>query len=656
MSYERILSPIKIGNQIIKNRIALAPMGTSLQGPSGTVTTEMVDYFEARARGGTGMIISPFTSVDDRYRVITIGLHTPLLTAGIARLAEAVKFYGSKFILQISHFGGRIPGFLSGRQAVAPSAIESPTFPEMPKELTLNEIREIVQMFITTATLAKTAGCDGVELHGAHGYLINQFVSPFTNRREDNYGGDFKKRMNFLVEIIEGIRKSCGNDFIIGYKFSAYEHLKGGVDIDLAIEIGKYIAEKGIDYLHVSALSTTIPGQIDTEFPSVPTIYHSSQGSLIPLAEKIKQNVMTIPVLGTGGISDPDIAEGFLKDVKADMLVLGRALIAEPDWVNKLKNGGIIRQCIKCQSCYKRVLNLSWVKCTLNPVTCDEGRYEKYLYEKALISKKVVIIGAGPAGLEAAFRASQRGHKVILFDSQKQIGGNLKIAAVPQFKYELKKLLESYMLEITTSNVDLRLGIKINSYEDIQKENPDAVIIAIGADPIIPEIEGIHNENVLTSIEYYSGSKKISGNNVLVIGCGDVGSELAFDLALKKNDVTAVEVVTEEEMLADENKAYRTGVYSKIKKLGVKIINESHVRIIEKARVIIEDNKSGKEFISYPDSIVLASGFTCKSNQVESLKKAFNNKVKEIYAIGDCTTVGRLYEAIHSGAETAWQL
>lgn len=309
MSYKNILSSIKIGTQVVKNRIALAPMGTSLQGPNGVVTKEMVDYFEARAKGGTGMIISPFTSVDDRYRAITIGLHSPLLIAGISRLAEAVKFFGSKFILQISHFGGRIPSALTGFQAIAPSAIESPTFPEIPKAMSVSEIEETIQMFINTATFAKSAGCNGVELHGAHGYLINQFVSPYTNKRDDDYGGDFSRRMNFVSKILEGIRNVCGNDFIVGYKFSAYEHLDGGITPELAVKIAKFISEKGVDYIHVSALSTTVPGFINTDYQSVPTIYHNVQGSLIPIAEMIKKNVKSTPVLGVGGISDPDIAQ-----------------------------------------------------------------------------------------------------------------------------------------------------------------------------------------------------------------------------------------------------------------------------------------------------------------------------------------------------------
>ena len=655
MSYDNILSPINIGTQIVKNRIALAPMGTSLQGPNGTVTKEMVDYFEARARGGTGMIISPFTSVDDRYRAITIGLHSPLFISGISRLAEAVKFFGSKFILQISHFGGRIPSALTGIQAIAPSAIESPTFPEIPKEMSVSEIEEVIQMFINTATFAKSAGCDGVELHGAHGYLINQFVSPYTNKREDEYGGDFNRRMNFISKIMEGIRNVCGKDFILGYKFSAYEHLDGGVTPELALEIAKFMARKGIDYIHVSALSTTIPGFINTDFQSVPTIYHNVQGSLIPIAALIKKDLETTPVLGVGGISDPDIAESYIKEGKVDMLVLGRALIAEPEWVNKLKNGGILRQCIKCQACYKRVLNLAWVKCTINPVTCDEGRYEKYLREKAPVKKKVVVIGAGPAGLEAAIRASQRGHDVVLFEAQDKIGGNLRVASVPDFKYELKKLIQSYTKEIKKYEVKLKFKSKIKSYEDIKMEKPDVAIIAIGAEQIIPEIEGIENINVLTAVQYYSAPEKLKGEDILVIGCGDVGSEVALDLLLKNKKVTVLDIISEEEMFSEEVTFYRTGVYTKIKTLGAKFINEARVIKIEKDKAILLDDKNME--IQIPvDNIVISSGFKCKSSESIKLKESFTGKIKEVFSIGDCTAVGRLYEAIHAGAETAWQI
>jgi 2,4-dienoyl-CoA reductase-like NADH-dependent reductase (Old Yellow Enzyme family)/thioredoxin reductase len=652
MNFEALFTPIKIGQQIVKNRIAMAPMGTSLQDPIGNVTTEMVDYFEARAKGGTGLIISPFTAVDNNYRALTLALHSLEFIPGISKMAEAIKFYGTKFILQLSHFGGRIESSLINRQSIAPSAINSITYPEIPREMTVADIEETINLFIQSAMMARDAGCDGVELHGAHGYLINQFVSPYTNLRTDEYGGDFEGRMNFITKILSGIRLVCGNDFIIGYKFSAYEYLKGGVDDELAIKISRYMEKKGIDYLHVSALSTTISGMIDTDFQAVPTIYHP-HGSLIPKAEMIKKNTLGVPIFGTGGISDPNIAESYLNDGKADMLVLGRALIADPEWVNKARNGDIIRQCIRCQACYKRVLKQQWVRCTLNPVTCSEARYTKFLKDKSPEPKKVIVIGAGPAGMEAAIRAKQRGHDVTLFESKKEVGGNLTYAAVPDFKLELKKLLETYKKELIKYKVNVKLNNMVKTFEDINTEKADVAIIAIGSELIIPAIDGIKNNNVMTVLEYLDNPKKITGGSVVVIGAGDVGGEVALDLTFRNKKVKLVDIISEKVMLADEIIPYRSGIYTKLKSKNIEILNEAKIEKIQRKNVIVAA-KDGKERILEADHIIISVGFRCDSGLVNKLKHEFIKKVKEVYSIGDCTTPGRLYEAIHSGAETAW--
>jgi len=654
MKYEILFSPIKIGKQEVKNRIAMAPMGTSLQGLKGEVTTEMVDFYEARAKGGTGLIISSFTAVDDRYRTLTIGLHSRELIPGISCLAEAVKFYGTKFVLQLSHFGGKAPSFLTGKQPIAPSSIESIMYPEVPKEMTIEEIEEAIELFIQSAIMARDAGCDGVELHGAHTYLIGQFVSPYCNRRNDKYGGDFERRMNFVSKILAGVRKNCGDDFIIGYKFSAYEHLDGGIKKELAKEIAKYMEKKGVDYIHTSAYSSTLFGIVDTDFQSVPGMYYP-RGSLVPLAENVKNSIKNVPVMAAGGIADPEFAEEILQNEKADIVTLGRALIADPEWPNKAKNDGIIRQCIRCQVCYKRVITQQWVKCTINPITCDEHRYGKYITEKALVPKKVIIIGAGPAGMEAAIRAKQRGHEVVLFEAKNEIGGNLVPASVPDFKIEVRKLLETYKKEIDLYNIEVKLNKAVNDLKDIEDEKADAVIIATGSKLITPSIEGIENDNVCTVLEYYENKELNLGKDILIVGAGDVGCELALHLALKNKNVTVVDIISEDEMLSDEVTPWRTGLMLKVKKAGVEIFNEASVEKIEENSAVIRDKKGIKKVL-YIDNVISATGFACNINLINKLKDSFSGKFLEVYTIGDCINPGRLYEAIHSGAKLAWQI
>ena len=430
--------------------------------------------------------------------------------------------------------------------------------------------------------------------------------------------------------------------------------MDGGIKRELAKEIAKYMEKKGVDYIHVSAYSSTLFGIVDTDFQSVPGMYYP-RGSLVPLAENVKNSIKSVPVMAAGGIADPEFAEEILQNEKADIVTLGRALIADPEWPNKAKNDGIIRQCIRCQVCYKRVITQQWVKCTINPITCDEHRYGKYITEKALVPKKVIIIRAGPAGMEAAIRAKQRGHEVVLFEAKNEIGGNLVPASMPDFKIELRKLLETYKKEIDLYNIEVKLNKAVNDLKDIEDEKADVVIIATGSKLITPSIEGIENDNVYTVLEYYENKELNLGNGILIVGAGDVGCELALYLALKNKNVTVVDIISEDEMLADEVTPWRTGLMLKVKKAGVEIFNEVSVEKIEENSAVIKDKKGIKKVL-YIDNVISATGFACNINLINKLKGSFSGKFLEVYTIGDCINPGRLYEAIHSGAKLAWQM
>ncbi len=658
MDYKNLFSPIVLAGQEIKNRIAMAPMGITRESQygDGRVSTELIDYFEERARGGVGMIISPFTAVDKRYYSLVLALFSTEHLLGIGRLAEAIKVFNCKFILQLSHFGGKAPiGFNIRREPIAPSKIKSRMYPFPPNEMTIEQIEEIIDLFIQCGIWAKTGGCHGIELHAAHGYLMNQFISPHANRRTDEYGGTLEKRMNFISKIAKGIREKCGDDFIIGIKFSAHEHLEGGIDTDEAKKIAAFIdKQKLINYLHVSAFTTLLPGFLDCEYPSVPPAY--TPHPLLPLAYEIKKSV-SLPVIATAGINDPQYADRIISEGKTDMVAIGRALIADPQWANKAKNKGNIKYCIQCNTCYLRGMNQKTLKCSVNPYVNEERRYSVYINKKADIIKKVLIVGAGPAGLEAALTASKRGHEVVLIEKEETIGGLLKVASIPTFKSAVKKLKDYYEVELANSRVKLKLGIDINKDYILNKET-DAIIIAVGALPIIPKIPGIDNEFVLTSVDALENEASIKGESIIIIGEGLVGLETALHFAMKGKKVKTVDFIKFDEILCDEHIENKSMLVRNLWKYGTEILNEFFVEEITKNHEVIITQKKNKKNILQADNVIFATGYKPNKQLVSEIKTKFLsfNPDLEVYVIGDCVLCDKIFNAVNSGAQTAWNL
>jgi len=646
MNLEKLFSHIKIGGCEIKNRIVMAPMGAHFENMDGSVSESLIDYFEARAKGGVGLIISPFAMVNREQGISGLGIFSDKFIPEMNRLCERVQSFGAKFLLQIGHHGGKITGEFMGKKPVAPSSIYSPIYPEIPRELTIEEIKKIVEDFSQAARRAKEAGFDGVEVHGAHTYLIGQFISPHTNKRDDEYGGDFERRMNFPSQIIKGIKDICGEKFIVGFKFSAHEHLKDGVDDNLARKIAKHMEKQGIHYIHVSTTSSTIPGFSECDFPSVPSIY-SPSGVLIKLAENIKK-VVNIPIIATGGITDPEYAERILKEDKADLIAVGRGLIADPEWAIKAKKGIEIKPCIKCNTCHKRLCTKKRLKCTVNPVVGEEHRFEM---RKALSPKKVIIVGAGPAGMEAALVASQRGHNVTLYEEEDRVGGKMVFASIPQFKPEIVKLLQYYEGSLEKSCVEVRLGQKI-SLDKLSKENPEVVIVAMGSDPIVPKILGIEKSNVLTIIELFKNKKLDIGKEIVIIGAGLIGCETSWYLASQGKIVKVIDVLSRDAILSDEHDSNRSMLIRSMEKEGVKIMGKREIVRIEDKGVIVKGNCT-EEFLS-ADNVILATGFKPKTKLREELSMISLNA--EIYFIGDCVKPRKLYEAIHEGTSVAWEI
>ena len=648
MKLENLFSPVRIGRRQVKNRIVMAPMGANFEAVDGSVTEALIDYFEARARGEVGLIISPFTMVNKEQRMGTLGIFSDRFIPGMSRLSERVQSFGAKFLLQIAHPGGKAMREFTGKRPVAPSGIHSPIYPELPRELTREEIEKLIEEFVQAARRAKEAGFNGVEVHGAHTYLIGQFISPHTNKREDEYGGDLERRMKFPSDIVKDVRKTCGEDFIIGFKFSAHEHLEEGVDDDLARKIAQHMEKEGVHYVHVAATSSTIPGFLECDFPSVPSIY-SPPGGLVQLAQNVKKAV-DIPVIATGGITDPEYAEKILKEKKADLVAIGRALIADAEWALKARRGTEVKYCIKCNICHKKLFSKNRLKCTVNPAAGEERRFE---IRKTLSPKKVVIVGAGPAGMEAALVASQIGHNVVLYEEKDTLGGKMVFASIPQFKSEIGKLLEYYEASLEKSKVEVRLGQKINTLDELSTENPEVIIVAVGADPLVPEIPGIGKEKVLTVVELFENKGLEIGKEVVVLGGGLIGCEVSWYLASQGRSVKVVDILSRDEILQDEHPTNRSMLIRSMEKEGVKILGKREVARIEEEGAVVKRENGREEFLP-ADNIVLATGFRPKTNLRNALSRASLNA--EVYFVGDCVEPRKLYEAIHEGYYVAWKI
>lgn len=646
--FENMFSPIKINELEIKNRIVMAPMGgAAYAAPDGSPTDYYINYLEARAKGGVGMIVTGNTAINNEQRMATLGFYSPKMISAFARLVEAVKVHKTRIFLQIAHLGGRSLKSVTGKQPVAPSSIKSKLYIDQPRELSKEEIQVLIQEYVQTATWAQEAGFDGVEMHGAHGHdLISQFISPSTNKREDKYGGNFEGRIRFTEKILKGIKDACGTDFPVGLKYNGYEALEGGIDLPLAKKIGQYMENIGGDYLHIASMTYGIDGY---KYPSVSPLYTKS-GALIELASEVKETLKSIPVIGTGGINKPELAEDILKNRQVDMLALGRALIADPNWVKKARKRRVdkIRPCIRCNVCHKRANLGKLTKCTVNPFLNWQGSQDSI--KRARRPKKIVIVGAGPAGIQAALIASKRGHEVTLFEKRDELGGNLIPGTVPKFKADLKMLLQYYRREISNSNVRVNSGVEATS-DIILGDTPDIVILAVGAKHIIPDVPGIDRENVLTAIEVLDPQyKKEVGKNAVVLGAGLVGCETAWYLSQQGKSVCVVDVLRVEDILEDEHHTSRATLLKSLDKQNVQILGERTLKKVKQHEVLFKRENGGEESLQ-ADNLVIAVGFTPR----REIQKSLSNQIPcyNIYELGDCVTPARLYDAIHGARYTA---
>jgi len=627
-----LFSPISIKGLLLKNRIVMPPMCTSFATVGGVVTDRLIGYYQARAEGGVGLINIEFSYIHPTGKVFEhmLGIYDDRLIPGLRRLAQSIQQQGAKVIIQISHAGRRTHSDVIGCLPVAPSPIPRLNG-ETPRELSLPEIEEMIHDYIQAARRAKEAGFDGVMIHMAHGYLIQQFLSPLSNQRMDRYGGDWGGRSRFALEILKGIRQEVGNDYPVTCRICGDEFLRGGIDLQAAVQLSRLLEANGIDAIEVSAGTHETP-QVMSAPPYFP------MGFLSHLAGGIKKEV-NIPVGSVGRIHDPRLAEALLEQGKSDLIAVGRALIADPEWPNKAYQGRIddICPCISCnQGCNDRMYYQQDISCTVNP---GVGRENTFALTPARKKKKVLILGGGPAGLETARIAAMRGHRVALYEKEKELGGQLRIASAPPAKEDLEKLRKFFLREVERLGVKVRYG-KIDK-KTIAKLSPDFIVVAVGGKPMELEGYGFRDGKVISAWEVLSGQKPV-GKRVVIIGGGQVGLETADFLLNQGKEIIILEML--KRLGRDMSPRARKMVLERLSQIGVEILTEAKAMSVKDDGVVF--NRAGVvDQVRGVDSVIVAVGTARQEVGIRGLEKMG----LPMRWIGDCSVPRKAFEAIHEG-------
>jgi len=632
---DKLFEPITINGMTVRNRIVVPPMDTGFGSTDHEVTDQLIAYHRRRAEGGMGLIIVEYTSVDPggRCTATQLGVYDDRLIPGFRRLTEAVHAQGAKVALQIHHGGVRAKPEHSGGEFVAPSAIPDAGVGTVPRELTVAEIEGLVEAFGQAARRAKEAGFDAVEIHGAHGYLINEFLSPWFNRRTDAYGGTFEKRLRFAVEVVWRVREIVGPDYPVGFRIIGEEMpLGSGLTLKDTTRIVPRLVEAGIDMIHVSV------GNVGPSLPVVLAPMAMDWGFNVYAAAAIKR-VVDIPVIAVGRIKDVCVADRIVRDGHADMVAMGRASLADPEFPNKAAEGRLdeIRACFGCADACTQ----PYRHCNNNP---ELGRELGWDLTPVKEAKDVWVVGGGVAGLEAATLAARRGHRVTLFEQEAEFGGQIRAAAAPPHKGELLNAISNRVSLLKKYGVEVRMEMAVTA-EMVREGKPDAVILATGALPHRLPIPGIDRPEVVQAKDVLTG-KAFVGPKVAVLGGGMVGAETAEYLADHRRDVTIIEML--DAVAGDMPKTPRAYLMQRFEQFGVKIITGARVEAISDYGVLV--NIDGQQhMVDGFSNIVLATG----SKPVNDLAKALKDVVKELYVVGDAREVARIADATAQAAEAA---
>ncbi len=640
--FEHLFSPAKIGSLGVPNRLVVPAMVLNYCQEDGFPTERYLEYHEAKAKGGWGLIITQDYAIEPKGKGYT---HIPGLWADEqiephSELTRRVHRCGGRIAAQIYHAGRQTNHEIIGTQPVAPSPIPCPAKKEMPRELAILEIERLVERFGDCALRAKKAGFDALEIHGGHGYLIAQFLSAYSNKRGDKYGGNLYNRARFALEVIADVRAKVGEDFPLIFRFSGDEYIPGGRTIEETKAIAMMLQEAGVDALHITA------GVYGSRHTIVPPA-RMAHGVNVHLAASVK-GAVSVPVIAVGWINDPFIAEAIVASGEAAFVAMGRASLADPELPNKslARRFEDIIYCIGCmQGCTEKIRKQGAPGgCMLNPRT---GREKEYTVTPAEKRKRIFIAGGGVAGMEAAIVAAQRGHEVHLFEKEEKLGGQFAHAAVAPGKGEIGSFIAWQQTQLGKLGVSIHLGSELG-VETVRSGHPDAVIVATGSKPVVSEIPGADLPHVVNAVDVLAGKVAV-GERVVIVGGGMVGSETANHLANHDKSVTIVE--TQSEIATDEETNSRILLLKDLEERRVNVLTGVSVKKFLRDYVIAE--REGNELRLGPaDSVVLALG-SKSDNQV---LKELEGRVPVLRCIGDALEVRKALEGIEEGYKVALEI
>ena len=636
-NFQHLFEPIQIGKTTVKNRIFMPPLSTNLA-DKGYVTDALVEHYSNRARGGVGLIVTEVTTVEPTYTYLPgdMSIYDDSYIPGWKKLVDAVHKYDTKILSQLFHpayMAFPVPGT---PQLIAPSNVGPYYAKSAPRAVTVEELHVLVRQFGEAALRFKKAGGDGVEIQCAHAHgLLGGFLTPLYNKRTDEYGGDINGRLRLTLEVIREVRKQCGDDFIIDVRISGDEYSEGGLTLNDMIYVSKQLEKEGVDFLHVSGGNTIKRG---SSMPAPGT----SPAPHAHASEEIRKHVH-IPVATVARINEPWVAEELIADGKADICMIGRANLCDSEFANKAREGRTddIRPCIGCGRCLTGIMFGNPIACTVNPSV------ETNDIDEADVKKKVLVIGGGPAGMEAAYVAKKRGHEVVLCEKEKELGGLLRLAAVPISKQELCKVIKFMARRLNNEGIDVRTGCEVTP-QMLEDEFKDyEIICSTGAKP--KEIEAFKQfKQTMTADDILSG-RKFPGRKIVILGGGSVGCEtadylapLVNDLFPANRDVTVIEMTGS--LMTGDGGAAKSRLTQRLMSKGVKLLLNAQVKKVDESTITYEQD--GEEHtIKDADTLVFAVGYTPTKVEYENA-----------HYIGDCGKVGNLKDAISGAYQLAKSL
>lgn len=636
-NFPHLFEPIQIGKTTVKNRIFMPPLSTNLA-DKGYVTDALVEHYSNRARGGVGLIVTEVTTVEPTYTYLPgdMSIYDDSYIPGWKKLVDAVHKYDTKILSQLFHpayMAFPVPGT---PQLIAPSNVGPYYAKSAPRAVTVEELHVLVRQFGEAALRFKKAGGDGVEIQCAHAHgLLGGFLTPLYNKRTDEYGGDINGRLRLTLEVIREVRKQCGDDFIIDVRISGDEYSEGGLTLNDMIYVSKQLEKEGVDFLHVSGGNTIKRG---SSMPAPGT----SPAPHAHASEEIRKHIH-IPVATVARINEPWVAEELIADGKADICMIGRANLCDSEFANKAREGRTddIRPCIGCGRCLTGIMFGKPIACTVNPSV------ETNDIDEADVKKKVLVIGGGPAGMEAAYVAKKRGHEVVLCEKENELGGLLRLAAVPISKQELCKVIKFMARRLDNEGIDVRTGCEVTPQMLADEFKDYEIICSTGAKP--KEIEAFKQfKQTMTADDILSG-RKFPGRKIVILGGGSVGCEtadylapLVNDLFPANRDVTVIEMTGS--LMTGDGGAAKSRLTQRLMSKGVKLLLNAQVKKVDESTITYEQD--GEEHtIKDADTLVFAVGYTPTKVEYENA-----------HYIGDCDKVGNLKDAISGAYQLAKSL